>query len=215
MVLLCPTIGGLRKLISICERYAEKNDLRYNAKKSEVMVFTVGSKCLGNIPPVFLDGSPLKLVDKFKYLGHWVTFNLNDDLDIERERRALSVRCNMLARRFARCTREVKTTLFRAFCQSFYTCSLWASFTQRAYSALRVQYNNGLRAMLGLPRFCSASAMFAEAKVNDFYAIMRYRSASLISRIQASNNSLLIVLASRWDSAVVRNFNYLHCNSHL
>ena len=32
---------------------------------------------------------------------NWVTENLKDDSDIERERRSLSVRCNMLARKFA------------------------------------------------------------------------------------------------------------------
>ncbi|KAM3958486.1 uncharacterized protein ACR2FA_007508 [Aphomia sociella] len=77
--------------------------------------------------------------------GHVLTPDLKDDEDFDRERRALSVRANMLARRFARCSREVKITLFRAFCTNFYTCSLWARYTQKAYSALRIQYNNAFR----------------------------------------------------------------------
>lgn len=43
-------------------------------------------------------------VEMFKYLGHWVTDDLKDNLDIERERRSLPVRGNMLARRLAHCT---------------------------------------------------------------------------------------------------------------
>ncbi|CAG9129821.1 unnamed protein product [Plutella xylostella] len=130
---------------------------------------------------IYLGGVELNRVTEFKYLGHVVTETLVDDLDMERERRALAVRSNMLARRFARCTRQVKLTLFRAYCQSFYTCSLWVNYTRRAYSALRVQYNNALRIVLGLPRFCSASGMFAEARVDDFFAVMRKRAASLLS----------------------------------
>ncbi|XP_049875569.1 uncharacterized protein LOC126373453 [Pectinophora gossypiella] len=193
MVLLSPSIGALRRLVKICETYAEAHGLRYNASKSEFMVFNTGAKSYLNVPDITLCDSPLKKVDKVRYLGHWVSDNLSDNVDIERERRALSVRCNMLVRRFSRCSEQVKATLFKAFCQSFYTCGLWVSFTQRTYGALRVQYNNAFRMLFGLPRYCSASLMFAEAQINCFYTIMRKRCASLLRRVRASSNSILSV----------------------
>lgn len=39
ILLLGPTIGGLRKLVSICEAYAEEHGLKYNSKTSELLVF--------------------------------------------------------------------------------------------------------------------------------------------------------------------------------
>jgi hypothetical protein len=146
-----------------------------------------------------LCGVPLKRVERFKYLGHIVTEDLKDDPDLERERRAMAVRGNMLARRFARCNEQVKLTLFKAYCQTFYTCSLWVSFTQRAYNAIRVQYNNILRMLLRLPKHCSASNMFAEARTDDFFAIRRKRVGSLLRRVRGSGNSLLRVLSERLD----------------
>jgi hypothetical protein len=104
MVLLGPTIGALRKLVAICEVYAEKHGLRYNSKKSELLVFKGRNKPPSFVPPVYLNGSPLQRVSQFKYLGHIVNEELKDDSDIERESRALSVRGNMLVRRFAGCT---------------------------------------------------------------------------------------------------------------
>ncbi|CAG9130602.1 unnamed protein product [Plutella xylostella] len=155
------------------------------------------SKCIiemtGNTT-ITLCGAPLNRVNKFKYLGHWVTEDLTDDLDIERERRALAARCNMLARRFARCSKEVRVSLFKAYCQTFYTCSLWVKYTQKAYSALRVQYNNAFRVLLGLPRYCSASGMFADARTDGFHAIMRKRAASLMRRIRGSSCRALKVI---------------------
>ena len=133
MVLLSPSLSAMRRLLNICETYAEAHGLRYNPKKSEYMIFKAGTKSYLTGPPVTLCGSHLNRVDRFKYLGHWVSDDLSDNADIERERRALSVRCNMLARRFARCSSQVKITLFKAYCQTFYTCSLWTNFTQRAY----------------------------------------------------------------------------------
>ncbi|XP_022818122.1 uncharacterized protein LOC111350703 [Spodoptera litura] len=212
MVLLSPSIAALRKLMCICQSYAEAHGLRYNANKSEFMVFKSRSKCYSHVPHVTLCGMRLKKVSAFKYLGHWVTEDLCDNEDIERERRALSIRCNMLARRFARCTTQVKITLFKAYCQTFYTCSLWTNFALRGYSALRVQYNNAFRILLGLPRFCSASAMFAEAQTDDFFAIIRKRCASLLRRVRGSPNGILSTLSQRWDSPMLMRWMRLHAS---
>lgn len=210
MVLLSPSVCALRKLLDVCEVYAKTHGLRYNAGKSELLIFKAGTKTYNIVPPVKLAGVTLKLVSQFKYLGHWVTETLTDDLDLERERRALSVRSNMLVRRFAKCTKSVKLTLFRAFCQTFYTCSLWTNFTKKTYSALRVLYNNAFRMLLGLPRYCSASGMFAEARTDDFYAIIRKRIASLMKRVRGSANSLLSAIAEDLSSPMYRYWLKAH-----
>lgn len=210
MVLLSPSISGLREMLKMCEAYAVKHGLKYNEKKSEFMVFGTARSTPKLIPPLLLNGVPLKRVTQFKYLGHIVTENLKDDLDIERERRALAVRGNMLVHRFARCTAEVKRTLYKAFCQSFYTSGLWTNFTQRAYNALRVQYNNIFRALLGLPRYCSASGMFADANVDCFHTIMRKKTASVVLHMRGSANGILRMIAERMDSSVLGRFTELH-----
>ncbi|XP_026326114.1 uncharacterized protein LOC113240070 [Hyposmocoma kahamanoa] len=207
MALLSPTIRALRELLGTCEEYAKTHGLIYNVKKSEYMVFgAAGGKIPDSIPSIKLNGNELKRAYAFKYLGHFVTDDLKDNLDIERERRALAVRSNMLARRFARCSKQVKVTLFKAYCQVFYACNLWASFTQRAISVLRVQYNNGFRMLMGLPRACGASGMFAQARLDDFYAIMRKKTASMLCRLRASPNSILNIMAARYDSPCMRHF---------
>ncbi|XP_063382116.1 uncharacterized protein LOC134668608 [Cydia fagiglandana] len=213
MVLLSPSIGALKRLLAICESYAVAHGLKYNANKSEIMVFKAGTKTY-TLPAISLTGVPLKQVSQFKYLGHWVTEDLKDNLDVERERRSLAVRCNMLARRFARCTEKVKITLFKAFCVSFYSCSLWVNYTQRAYSDLRVQYNNAFRVLMGLPRHCSASGMFAEARTDSFAAVMRKRCASLMARLRGSPNRILSVFANRWDNPMLARWTSMHVVKH-
>ena len=203
-MVLMVTVRALRELLTCCEGYAQKHGLIYNVRKNEYLVFrAVGGKCPEYVPPIKLNGIELQRVYQFKYLGHYVTDSFDDRVDIERERRALAVRCNVLARRFARCGKAVKITLFKAYCQVFYTCSLWTNYTQRAIGALRVQYNNGFRMLMGLPRFCSASGMFAESRVDDFHAIVRQRSASLLCRVRASSNSILKTIAWRYDTPLL------------
>lgn len=203
MVLLGPSVGAIEQLLATCETYARDHGLVYNPTKSEVMVFTAGKIKPYCVPPIWLSGAQLSVVNKVKYLGHVITSDLKDDLDIEKERRALAVRSNMLARRFARCSYEVKITLFKAYTQSFYSSSLWVSYTKRAYNALRVQYNNAFRMLLGLPRWCSASGMFADARVDGFAAIMRKKIASLLGRVRSSANSILQAIACRFDCPIL------------
>ncbi|KAL0809704.1 hypothetical protein ABMA28_011217 [Loxostege sticticalis] len=112
----------------------------------------------------------------------------------------------MLTRRFSRCTEEVKVTLFKAYCQGIYTGNLWVKHTKKSLDALRIQYNNVFRMMLGLPRFCSASGMFAEYQTDSFNAIIRKKTSSLISRMRNSSDSILKTLADRFTSPIWRCF---------
>lgn len=204
MVLLSPTARGLAGMLRVCERYAIKHGLAYNVKKTEYMVFEVSGKASESSVGVTLNGVSIKRVTRFKYLGHILTSDLKDDADIERERRALAVKGNMLARRFCRCTEEVKVTLFKAYCQSMYTASLWVNHTKRSLEALRIQYNNIFRVLLGLPRFCSASGMFAEYQTDGFNAVLRKKTVSLINRVRGSRNGILQILADRFTSPLWR-----------
>lgn len=125
MVLLSPTAGNLGELLKVCEVYTNTHGLLYNVQKSEYMVFKAAGRCPEHSLNITLNGLSINRVTKFKYLGHFLTDGLEDDVDIERERRCLAVRGNMLARRFYRCSEEVKVTLFKAYCQSIYTGNLW------------------------------------------------------------------------------------------
>ena len=51
--------------------------------------------------------------------GHIITHNLIDDNDIQREIRSMFVRCNILIRKFSRCSEHVKLKLYQAYCLCF------------------------------------------------------------------------------------------------
>ncbi|XP_022828476.1 uncharacterized protein LOC111357912 [Spodoptera litura] len=190
MVLLSPSIKGIRKLMTICERYAREHNLVYNARKTELLVFRAG-KGPQNVPPVWIGGQRVKVVERFKYLGHVLTSDFKDDADIDRQRRALSVVGNMIARRFFKADTQTKVHLFRTYCQSFYTCQLWTRYTKRSLDGIRVQYNNIFRQLMGLEPHCSASTMFAEARLDTFNAIQRKRIAGFMSRVGSCTNSII------------------------
>ena len=39
IMLLCPTLGGLRKMIRVCEDYANDHSILFNGSKSKLLIF--------------------------------------------------------------------------------------------------------------------------------------------------------------------------------
>ena len=58
-----------------------------------------------------LNGMILHVVASYKYLGHYITDDLSDDDDINRQRRTLFVQGNIILRKFNMCSLGVKLTL--------------------------------------------------------------------------------------------------------
>jgi hypothetical protein len=199
MSLVCPSISALRKLIRICEQYAEQHDIIYNAKKTVCMCFESSRLKFDRLPCIYLCGEKLNFVDNCTYLGHIICNDRKDNCDIRRQYRALCVRANVLLRRFAACSKTVKTQLFTSYCGNVYCGALWSNYSQSDMKALHVSYNNAYRWLIGQTRPYSASTMFACNSVKTFPALLRSTVFSLKSRVEKTNN---IVLSQVRDTTV-------------
>ena len=58
---------------------------------------------------MYLNGEVILQVDSVKYLGHHLTNDLHDDLDIRRQCRAINVRGNILFRKFHMCSVKIES----------------------------------------------------------------------------------------------------------
>ena len=191
MVILAPSMKALRKLISTCELYAIENDIIYNVKKTEYMIFKPSSMRTSEFPPLYLYGKLLKLVSQTCYLGCIIANDLSDDEDIKRQYRSLCGRANMLIRKFQRCSEQVRLVLFRAYCTVLYCSPLWCIFAKNTYNSLRVCYNNTLRWLLHLRRDSSAKEMFVLNGIPSFGELTRKNIYQFKTRINNSANSIL------------------------
>ena len=91
-----------------CEKFGTRHDLKYNAKKSAVMIYRSMTLKGCTIPKFKLNGIILHVVASYKYLGHYITDDLSDDDDINRQRRTLFVQGNIMLRKFNMCSLCVK-----------------------------------------------------------------------------------------------------------
>ena len=102
-----------------------------------------------------------------------------------------------------------KITLFRTFCCNLYTCQLWWNFTQAAMRKINVAYNNAFRMIMQLPRYCSASNMFAMCNVPSCQAVMRNLVYRFTIRVDRSENKLLCAIGNsdmRYQSRIKKHW---------
>ena len=145
-------------------------------------------------PIISLGGNQLYFVRNITYLGHLLCFNLikSDNENIYKQYRALRcIRSNVLCRKFSKCSDSVKVYLFKSYCMSFYCSTLWFNYTKRTFNSLKVCYNNYLRMLMKLSKFCSASDMFVNCGLPSFGEFMRKSIYSFMLRINVSDNLIV------------------------
>ena len=138
-----------------------------------------------DVPSFKINGETIQEVDNVKYLGHFISKTLHDDIGILRQCRQLYARGNILLRKFYMCSTEVKLTLIRTFCSPMYTAQLWWNYTVASIHNLHVAYNNVFRLLLNQPKYCSASTMFVEYLVPDSKAVIRNLVYKFMRRLDA------------------------------
>ena len=103
----------------------------------------------------------------------------------------LPLRGNIISRKFANCSINVKLVVFKTYCSCLYTAQLWGTCLSRTMNRLKVAYNDSLRMVLGIPRYCSASEMFAYTNVPSCQCVIRLNIYSFMRRIQCTNNIIV------------------------
>ena len=212
LAIVSPSSSGFQQLLNTCSEYGVTFDIKYNAKKSVVLICKTKEDRKLTFPVFYLSGQILSLSNSCKYLGHIITDTMEDDSDMFRQRRMLYAQANMLARNFHFCSIEVKVNLFRAYCTSLYTAPLWVNYKNDSFRKLKVAYNDALRILLKKPRGGgSISQLFCDNGLTTFQALLRNLMYSFKSRLNRSMNEVITVLVNpKYSSSRYRSHIWNH-----
>ena len=79
--------------------------------------------------------------------------------------------------------------MFKSYCSTMYCFSMWFDSTVTSMKKLNIAYNNGLRRILNLPKYNSASEMFVNLNnlfsmsySENFYIVLRVEFKTLVTR---------------------------------
>ena len=211
LAIVSPSSAGFQHLLNICSEYGVMFDVKYNAKKSVVLICRSKGDQKLTFPVFYLSGQVISVSSSCKYLGHIIDDKMQDDADMLRQRRMLYAQANMLVRKFHFCSVEVKVNLFRAYCTPLYTAPLWVNYKSESLRKLKVAYNDALRILLKEPRGGSASQLFCINGLTTFQALLRNLMHSFKCRLDRSINEVIMALVNpRYSSVRYHSYFWKH-----
>jgi hypothetical protein len=105
-------------MLNICDSYATEYAIAFNAKKSRWLFFSSSNYDSPN--SVFcIGGSVVERVHSWPHLGHIISDDRNDEIDIIARGNSLCGQINNVISYFRNRTSLVKLSLMRAYCSSF------------------------------------------------------------------------------------------------
>ena len=121
VVLLAPCASALRSILNICSCFAVSHKLEFNSMKTQLMCLHCPS-----VRPItaeiYLNNIKLFFVSHVKHLGHFLSNNLDDTLNIQRAVKDLNSKANNLLCTFHSLDPLIKTFLLRSYSLSLYGC---------------------------------------------------------------------------------------------
>ena len=120
LVELSPSVSTLHKMVGVCERYADKYDVIFNAKKSQLIVYGCSQSKPPN-PEIRISGKTVEVVNGAIHLGHFLSDNISDFRtskcigDFNRQ-----CRRNMFLAEFKNASLYMRNTLFQKHCTGIY-----------------------------------------------------------------------------------------------
>lgn len=142
--LLVPTINALKRMIKVCEDYAASFNIIFNGSKSLLMIFGEYQDC-----EIYVCGERVNIVKKMKHLGHVITDDINDSLT-QPIVNDFNVKFNTFLAYFKDIRCDVKNTLFKQYCSSFYGSHI-AALYHRDINNLHVAWRKAIRRVWQLP----------------------------------------------------------------
>ena len=195
MVLVAPSARGLQKLINICSMFASVNNIIYNTDKTKCIIFWP-KVVLGTGVKFLLHDKVLDVVDEIKYLGIYINNNLSDDSEMSKRARAIYAAVNALISKCKVCEPSSKSLLFKSFCNNIYGLALWSSYRVGSLAKVKVAHNDIFRMLMQVPRYESASTLFAQHNTPNLDALSRNAMFSLMNRLLDSSNEIIKAICS-------------------
>ena len=146
ITLLCPSLGGLNKMIEICSLYANDFNITFNSKKTLCMKF--GDQ-LKPCEIAKLNGCKISWVDNIRHLGNYLDTTMTDEIDCRAKTSAFIGYVNKCIVNFGHLQFDVLCTLFKSYCCSYYGCQMWR-LDSLYFNKVCTSWNRGVRKVFNL-----------------------------------------------------------------
>jgi hypothetical protein len=198
----------MRKLLFICDSYAQKYDIVFNANKSKFLVIVPSMwRSLKNnfCNCVFsIGGKLIENVVSYPHLGHIINSKFDDSDDVMHRRNCFIGQANNVLCYFNKLDLFVKIKLFKAYCSSIYGSELWDLESDNVQTFC-CAWRSALRRLLGLPFNAHSFLLSALTNTLPVFDEICKRSARFIVSCLFSRSQLVRSVA--WHGVVHGRYN--------
>jgi len=195
LLLLAPSARGLQKLLDVTTNCIRELSLQINVNKSQYIVFR--NKPLKDVnSEVSVDGVLLKRVDSIKYLGVYLSNNLNLGKDIDRVTDCFLRQFNALFYKFRFVSADALSFLFRTYTSSFYGIGGWFDHTLRPghLNGLSIAYHKAVKKVASMNVWESNHVACERVGVDTFPHLLAKRLLAHYVSFQTSKCTMMKIL---------------------
>ena len=92
----------------------------------------------------------------------------------------MTIRTNLLIRRFSRCSMQVKVQLCKSFCICFYNIALWENFHVYCLNKFASAYVKCIKIFFGFHKYSSVTNMLLQLGLPSFRTVLRNARIGLL-----------------------------------
>ncbi len=192
LTLAIHSIAGLRKMLEICGKYGEEFSVDYNPTKAVCVVFS--RRKVEVKTNVKLCGSMLKWVDKVKYLGNHIQYNLCETNDVSMKKSDIIQRVNTLLVILGLSTDTIISKVSTSKCAHFYGAQPW-NFKDKAFEDFQRAWNRCVRRLLKLPYETHKRYLPSLVGISSTKHQIYTKFVKLVSKMEKSGNARVSFLA--------------------
>lgn len=147
ITLLCPTYSGLCKMVNICEVYAADFHIKFNGKKSKLLIFK-GINCNVSNKGITVGNDYVLPSETATHLGHKISV-VDKDSIVNGAKADFWCSFNIFLANFGHLYSFIKNKLFVQYCCYFYGAPLWNLYGE-GVNSLCVAWRKALRNLWGV-----------------------------------------------------------------
>ena len=208
IILLCPSLAGMRGMVKICEDYATLHNILFNGKKSVYLVFGDYKYKVS----LTVKNEKVTRSESAIHLGHLLhTKNTNNEMT-NHAITSFHKSYHGFLSRFSSCNTTTRNRLFHQYCQSMYGSQLWL-LTSPSVNKMCTQWRKAHRRILSIPSMTHCELIPLIANNMPIETRLDCKYIAFYKAIATSKNSVVNYVARsrlhKCSSTMGNNMNHL------
>jgi hypothetical protein len=197
LTLLAPTRSVMQRMIDICSEYCAKYCLRFNPKKTKVMMFGNLSKQVPSLLPLKSGDCNIEFVDTWRYLGFFINSGVSFSFTAKNDLRSFYRASNSILNVLRKPNEQILMSLLYTNCVPIISYGSGVKqFSSREMSQCNTAINDAIRKVFTFNRWESVRTLRESFGYESIYELFCRNQKRFIDSVRFSENRVLSHIAS-------------------